>query len=94
MVNKHELEGIHGEHKKFVIESQKHGFFVGWDSNRNVEWVPKFRWSIGASDPDVRHFYSKEAAEEELVKIVKAKPYFKPYLKEWPGNSVFIGRKR
>lgn len=50
----------------YVIEHPTRGFYVGHDFNDNMEWVPKFRWSISPRDDDVEKFWSGRPAEAIL----------------------------
>ena len=69
--------------KAYIIESTNHGFFTGWGNDINLRYVPKFRWSIGASSEEVRKFSSQHDADIELARIYAVKPVYRSYVKAY-----------
>jgi len=65
----------------WIIQHPTNGAFVGWDYNSDMDWVPKYRWSIPLNDPDVQRFYNETAVKAELEKIhQKGKRFLKSFI--------------
>lgn len=60
---------------RFIIEHASRGSYVGMDwSNTSTHYVPRFRWSIPRTDPQVQWWPHREHAERELAKVRKTVP--------------------
>lgn len=84
--------------KYWVIEAPTRGYFVGFDWNNNMEWVPRFRWSIPSSHDDVEKYFEKSLADLTLGEINKSHPRLQCHLRSFntedskPKHPFYGGR--